>query len=156
MNGLLEKGHNLTVVTTFMKNNPAQNLQFIYLEKAYDYLKTMDLSDMSNDNVFTGLIAGYKYNVIVTDGEKVSWSIKFVLKIYFLGILESDGLEKILDYPDDHKFDLVINDFIGGPALLPLLHKFNYPPLVQVAAFDNHPSKMSHIGGHHYPAYGGY
>lgn len=69
INGLVAKGHNLTVITTFLKNksnNP--NLNFIYLEKAYDYLKSMDLSDMSNDNVFSGLMAGYKYNVLVTDG----------------------------------------------------------------------------------------
>lgn len=69
MNALTSKGHNLTVITTLTQNQPAPNLHLIYLEKAYEYLKAMSLSDMSNDNVFTGLIAGYKYNVMVADGK---------------------------------------------------------------------------------------
>lgn len=63
------------------------------------------------------------------------------------------GLEKILSYPDDFKFDIVLNDFGAGPCLLPLIHKFNYPPVIGVCPFLN-PSYTTYlIGGHKYPAY---
>jgi glucuronosyltransferase len=69
------------------------------------------------------------------------------------GIIKSEGVQTILEYPDEFKFDLVIYDFIGGPILLPLIQKFNYPPMIGVAAFDNCPFRSNLVGGYQYAAY---
>ncbi|CAH1728197.1 unnamed protein product [Chironomus riparius] len=62
-------------------------------------------------------------------------------------------MDKILSYSNDFKFDLVINDFTCGPCLLPIVHKFNYPPIIGVTPFLNPPYTHFTIGGHKYPAY---
>lgn len=63
-----------------------------------------------------------------------------------LGILNSNGLDVILNYPDNFKFDAIIYDFTCGPCLLLFVHKFKNPPLIAVSAFNL-------IGGQKYPAY---
>lgn len=75
-------------------------------------------------------------------------------KFIFSGVLQSQGLDTLLGYPSDFKFDLVIYDFIFGPCLIPFLHKFKYPPLIGVSAFNIPSIKRGLIGGHIYPAYG--
>lgn len=40
-----------------------------------------------------------------------------------------------------------------GPCILPIVHKFNYPPIVGVSAFLNPTYTTFTIGGHKYPAY---
>lgn len=77
-----------------------------------------------------------------------TWNIQSIS-----GMLESNGLQTILDYPDDFKFDLVLHDYTIGPCVLPLIHKFKYPPLIATTAFDNPPYRIHWIGGHNYPAY---
>jgi hypothetical protein len=46
------------------------------------------------------------------------------------------GLNTLLNYPDDFKFDLVLYDYTVGPCLLGLIKKFNYPTVVGVSAFN--------------------
>lgn len=46
-----------------------------------------------------------------------------------------------------------MHDFTAGPCELALIHKFNYPPLISVTAFDNPPYRLNVVGGHKYPAY---
>jgi glucuronosyltransferase len=50
---------------------------------------------------------------------------------------KSKGLTVINNYPSDFKFDLIIYDYSFSPCLLGLVHKFNYPPLIGVSAFNN-------------------
>ena len=70
-----------------------------------------------------------------------------------IGIMNSEGLKTILNYPFNFKFDAVVYDFSGTPCLTPLVHKFNYPPLISVSAFNIPPHTTELIGGHKYPAY---
>lgn len=67
--------------------------------------------------------------------------------------METNGFAQLLAYPDDFPFDLVIYDFTAGPCLLPFLHKFNYPPLVAVSAYNIPSFTTEVIGGHQYYAY---
>lgn len=61
--------------------------------------------------------------------------------------------EELLNYPNDFKVDLVIYDYTIGPCFLGFVHKFNYPPMIAVSAF-NYPSYTSEIaGGHQFYAY---
>lgn len=63
------------------------------------------------------------------------------------GIALSKGLDVIMNYPKDFKFDLVLHDFTCGPCLLGLLPKFKYPPLIGVSAFNNPPYTVDIVGG---------
>lgn len=63
------------------------------------------------------------------------------------GTAMSKGLDVIRNYPEDFKFDLVINDYTCGPCLLGLLPKFKYPPLVGISAFNNPPYTADIFGG---------
>lgn len=56
-------------------------------------------------------------------------------------------------YPDDFKFDLILYDFTLGPCTLGFLHKFNYPPVVGITAYNNPPYTIEILGGHNFYAY---
>lgn len=71
----------------------------------------------------------------------------------FTEALANNGFRTLLNYPDNFKFDIIINDFTIGSSLLPFVHKFNYPPLLVVSAFVHPPYLNDLIGGHHYYAY---
>lgn len=73
--------------------------------------------------------------------------------IHFTEILSSKGFRQLLSYPDDFKFDLIIYDYTLGPCCLPFLHKFNYPPLVSVTAYNNPAYTVQPAGGHNFYSY---
>ncbi|XP_053674714.1 uncharacterized protein LOC128725022 [Anopheles nili] len=138
MEELVSRGHNLTVVSQDGdKSRP--NLTYILLEKVYSTLyvdESLDLIEMAKETPFQSL---------------------FTFKEFYLGMcrgaLKSEGLKVILNYPDSFKFDLVLYDFGCGPCLLPLLHKFGYPPLVSLTPFSNPPYAVEVVGGHKHYAY---
>lgn len=71
-------------------------------------------------------------------------------------MVKTHGFHRLLNYPSDFHFDIVLYDYTCGPCLLPFLHKFNYPPMIGVTAFNNPPSTQDVIGGHLYYAYNPY
>jgi hypothetical protein len=135
----LAKNHNVTFVSGDVSDKKHPNIHYIHLEKTYDIIYENDapFDEMTEGGGSTGFFKG--------------------VQNYFLkncqGNLVSKGLETILNYPDDFKFDIVIHDFTCGPCLLPLVHKFNYPPLVTITAFSIPPYTLTAVGGHKYPAY---
>uniref|UniRef100_A0A182K8V2 UDP-glycosyltransferases domain-containing protein n=1 Tax=Anopheles christyi TaxID=43041 RepID=A0A182K8V2_9DIPT len=138
MEELVARGHNLTVVSPD-GDTSRTNLTYILLEKVYSTLyeeEGLDLLEVSKETPFQSL---------------------FTFKEFYLGMcrgaLKSDGLNVILNYPDHFRFDLVLYDFGCGPCLLPLLHKFHYPPLISLTAFSNPPFSIDIIGGHKQYAY---
>lgn len=140
MEGLARKGYNLTIVSVDIDIITLPNMHYIHMEKAYEALydstEKIDLLQMSNDNSF-----------------KAIFSTNNFCHLNCLGILNSNGLDVILNYPDDFKFDAIIYDFTCGPCLLPFVHKFKNPPLIAVSAFNNPPYTVNLIGGQKYPAY---
>lgn len=73
--------------------------------------------------------------------------------MHFVEAVESKGFQTLINYPDNFKFDLIVNDLTVGSCFLPFVHKFNYPPLIAVTAYG-HPSYLNDLtGGHHYYAY---
>lgn len=120
--------------------NPQANIHYIFLEAAYDTLYSessgVSILEMAEQRSIPAVLGIYRWCDMCCDG-----------------ILKSKGLDVILNYPNDFKFDAVIYDFTCPPCLLPLLHKFNYPPLIAVTAFNNPPYTNQVIGGHKYPAY---
>lgn len=140
--GLAQAGHNVTFVSADISKESRENVHYIHLEKAYliyfESMKGQDFDMMSymDSSIFTQIIGFHDF-----------------IKISCDGILASKGLDVILNYPSDFKFDVVIHDFTFGPCLLPLIHKFHYPPLVAVTAFSNPPYSTISIGGIKYPSY---
>lgn len=67
--------------------------------------------------------------------------------------MNSNGLQLILNYPSTFKFDAVVYDASNTVCLIPLLHKFNSPPLISVSAFNIPPHTPALVGGLKYPAY---
>lgn len=59
----------------------------------------------------------------------------------------------MLNYPDNFKFDLILYDFTLGPCILGFLHKFNYPPMIGLTAFNIPSYTVEIVGGHIQYAY---
>lgn len=139
--GLVEKGHNVTFLSADM-GKPMPNLHYIMFEKTYEnflaagdpslttLLDYANLSPIQNILAFPSLMLGA-----------------------CVGNLVSKGMDQILSYPNDFKFDLVFHDFTFGPCLLPLIAKFNYPPLISLTGFANPPFVTDLVGGQKHSAY---
>lgn len=140
VNGLAEKGFNVTMLSVDNDKNPGPNIHYIHLEGAYKAIYesevSMNLREMADQQSFQR-IKGMN-----------DW-----LLLNCQGVYKSKGLDIILNYPDSFKFDALIYDFTGIACLLPLLHKFNYPPLIAVSPFDDPVHAHSIMGGKIYPAY---
>lgn len=136
--GLAEKGHNITMVSVDKDENPPANVHYIHLEKTYSSMyegsEGVSLLEMADQQFVHALVGVFEW-----------------CDLCCVGVMKSKGLDLILNYPDNFKFDLVIYDFTCGPCLLPLLHKFNYPPLVSVTAFSNPPYTHHLTGGQKFP-----
>lgn len=68
-------------------------------------------------------------------------------------MMKMDAYQKLLKYPSNWKVDLIIDDYSIGPCFLGFSHKFNYPPMVSVTAFNNPTFTSEVFGGHQYYAY---
>lgn len=143
---LANRGHNVTFLSVDKPIGDTKNLHYIVLENTYELFQSgssetsldlIKLSEASNSNKLYGAKAVVEFCIP---------NCKAIMQA-------EKGIDKILNYPNNFKFDLVINDFTCGPCLIPLIHKFNYPPTIGVTAFLNPPFTDLTIGGHKYPAY---
>lgn len=142
--GLAKAGHNVTFFSVDPPNLKTNNLHYIVhkgaRENFYEGEGKVDLieySRQSSNNKFKGAFVTSDY------------CLKTCEAIY----KTKNGFSELLSYSDDFKFDIVVNDFTCGPCLLPLIHKFKYPPIVGVSAFLNPSYTYFTIGGYKYPAY---
>uniref|UniRef100_A0A1Q3FQU4 Putative ecdysteroid udp-glucosyltransferase n=1 Tax=Culex tarsalis TaxID=7177 RepID=A0A1Q3FQU4_CULTA len=140
MEALAAKGYNLTIVSADVEKVQKVNMTYIHLEETYHAVhegdSAIDLYEMAQEGLVKSMLTFYEYGMASCGGS-----------------LRSKGLEQILSYPSDFKFDLVLYDFTLGPCILGLHHKFGQPPLVGVTAFNIPPYTNDLIGGHKYPAY---
>ncbi|KAG5685003.1 hypothetical protein PVAND_014206 [Polypedilum vanderplanki] len=137
---LAERGHNVTFVSADLDKNPPKNLHYIHLEKQYEAFveestgnnasETVDYTELVGLNPWITIMMfnGYGFDVCSS-------------------LAKSKGFWRILNYPDDFKFDLMVYDYTFGPCSLGLLKKFNYPPLIGITAFCNPPTTADIIGG---------
>lgn len=140
LRGLAKKGYNVTMVSVDDDKSPPPNIHYIFIEGTYEAIyngqHSVDLLEMADQKTLVKIAGFFDWCFACCDG-----------------ILNSKGLDIILNYPNDFKFDAVIYDFTCGGCLLPLLHKFNYPPLIAVTAFSNPPYTHHLTGGNKYPAF---
>lgn len=138
--GLAEKGYNITMVSVDNDKNPHPNIHYIFMEETYSTIYGndgggFDMLEFAETKPIRGVIEVNNWCDMACDG-----------------VLKSKGLEQIINYPDEFKFDVVLYDVTCGPCMLPLMHKFNYPPLIAVTAFNNPPYTPQLVGGQKYPA----
>ena len=146
MHKLAEIGHNITILAVDLPrnlNDIPKNVHYIYLEETYNVLYAKFDETVGLDlREFVGVS-----------------SIALIPKFYeftfgsSVGILKSQGLKHLINYPDNYKFDLIIYDYTCGSLLLGFLKQFQYPPLIGISAFLNPPSTLDLVGGHYYPGY---
>lgn len=97
INGLAAKGHNITVASADVDQKAPSNVHYLHLDEAYPLLeKTFALAE-GVDGVLSGIKLLYDWCHVAAEG-----------------IAQSSGFKTLLSYPDNFKFDLVINDFTCG------------------------------------------
>lgn len=138
INQLAQHGHNVTALSVNVDFNAPENVTYIHLENTYNVLygngkANNDILKRSEENPFQATLSFYKFATLGC-----------------IGATRSAGLQKLMEYPDDFRFDLVIYDFTCGPCALGFLHKFNYPPLVSLSGFSI-PQFSHHLVGGHKP-----
>ncbi|XP_055910229.1 UDP-glucosyltransferase 2-like [Eupeodes corollae] len=139
---LAEQGHNVTVLSVDLPKPSEKlpsNLHYIHLEEGYSIYSgdiKIDLKDY--------------FGISPLQQIPLFYDTCDTLNQY---IVKSKGLHTLLNYPDDFKFDLVLNDYTMGPLLLGFMHKFKYPPLIGMSAFLNPPITIDQMSHHYFPAY---
>lgn len=152
------KDHNLTIISADIDKKTLPNMHYIHLEKMYDVIydpnDNFDIIEYANAGPIKS-VTGYGTWIVASCKGGSFWLVlhKNFSTVKILGLLASKGLKTILDYPDDFKFDVVVFDYTAGSCILPLIHKFKYPPLISVTPFSSPNFKTEYVGGHQYPAY---
>lgn len=159
MNRLAEVGHNVTVLSVNVDSAAPANVTYIHLENSYNTLygngtlARNDILKRSNEMAMAATVSFYKFGLLGCEGRQRSRPTRLsvtllTLFLSFAGAITSKGLQHLLQYPPDFRFDLVIYDFTCGPCVLALLHKFHYPPLVSVTGFGVPQFTERLVGGH--------
>lgn len=141
---LAENGHNLTLLSVDLP--PAtevvpKNVHFIHLEKTYEIIFSSYKGDFS--------IEDYTRNRGI---EAIKMMQEYALNIA-IGESKSIGYTKLMNYPSEFKFDLILADYTMGPQLFGFVHRFNYPLVIGMTAFLNSPNTIDFIGHHSFSGY---
>uniref|UniRef100_A0A182K6E0 UDP-glycosyltransferases domain-containing protein n=1 Tax=Anopheles christyi TaxID=43041 RepID=A0A182K6E0_9DIPT len=142
VNRLAEVGHNVTVLSVNVDPHAPTNVSYIHLENSYNTLygngtaARNDILKRSNEMSMAATISFYRFGLLGCEGA-----------------ITSKGLQQLLQYPADFRFDLVIYDFTCGPCVLGLMQKFQFPPLVSVTGFGVPQFTEQLVGGHKASSY---
>ncbi|CAH1173993.1 unnamed protein product [Phaedon cochleariae] len=131
---LVASGHNVTVIGPKTISTENRKFHYIPLEGLLDEIGVflpddyMHLSTLGNIKMFNDFI-------ITTCNHTI----------------HTKGLQKLMDYPKDFKFDLILLDLTATPCFLPLLERFNSPPAIVISAMTLSPV-LSELFGNSFPA----
>uniref|UniRef100_A0A1B0D9R0 Uncharacterized protein n=1 Tax=Phlebotomus papatasi TaxID=29031 RepID=A0A1B0D9R0_PHLPP len=138
---LAARGHNVTSITSDLDDYKTPNLTYLYLDKLKEYLESPAFQEID----------------MLEYGTMNPWLSALFMPWYIVDFLDSEilstGFRQLLDYPDDFEFDLVLYDYLLGPALLPFVHKFKNPPLVGLTAFYSPSTTANFVGSVFNPAF---
>lgn len=118
--GLVDRGFNVTVLSAEIEYS-TDRLHFVFMERIYERIVADFPDDYHIDDpksVFRCIKDSYRFSHFVSTE-----------------LLRTNGVKKLLSYPDNFEFDLIIHDFTMGQSLLGFWIKFGKPPLVSVSAF---------------------
>ncbi|GAB0086101.1 hypothetical protein DMENIID0001_000940 [Sergentomyia squamirostris] len=124
---LAQKGHNVTSISANRETEIVPNLHYVHMDSVYDVMFNKSNEDHWQDIDF------------------MTWKTWNPFRQYFVfmslcdqmitGELKSSGYKELLSYSNKTTFDLIIHDYIAGPALLSFVEKFSNPPLIAATAF---------------------
>lgn len=116
--GLVERGHNLTILTVeYERSRP--NVTYIYMENIYESLSEFYIKtpwSLHPKSPYTTIKERHQLN-------------NFISRKLF----ETKGLRQLANYPKSFKFHAVVFDFTLGQSLLAFVEYFEFPPLVSVS-----------------------
>lgn len=133
-------GHNVTVFAPDKDVSTITNLHFIWAEKVYE---TIYPPEENTNEKYSQATSPFS---IITD----VWP--GVLPMCE-SLLDTDGFRQLLNYPNSFKVDLLIVDITIGPCWAGFLHRFKYPPIVGITAFEIPDYIYDYMDGHRQPAY---
>ncbi|CAD7082966.1 unnamed protein product [Hermetia illucens] len=136
---LASQGHNLTVLSVDKSKKPIKNAHIMDMQEIYSMVygnEKYDIDEFIGMDVFSEIHSSFEF-----------------MYTFCNAIGKTDGFQTLLNYPDDFKFDLVIQDFTIVSCLAGFLHKFNYPPLINVSPYKYIIPHAETIGGHFYSSY---
>ncbi|XP_001653288.2 UDP-glucuronosyltransferase 2B20 [Aedes aegypti] len=140
INGLAAKGHSVTALSVDIEENPPQNVSYIKIEGVYESINELmgmesDFFELGDMNPFTSIAMFNDYIML---------SCEMTLK--------SKGLQQLMAYPSDFKFDLIISDYLNGPCLSAVTqHRFGRPPYIAATAFHVLTTTNTLSGAYSYP-----
>ncbi|GJQ80787.1 hypothetical protein Trydic_g9378 [Trypoxylus dichotomus] len=137
VSGLLEKGHNVTLIGHYDIRINSENYTLLKIEGVDAIYANMDISD--------------KVTTVKSSVMKLREIWDFITAFVDLD-LNSSALEKLLEYPRNH-FDLIIFDITSGQYLYPLIQYFEKPPVMAVAPIGLPPYILGAMGSHFYSYY---
>lgn len=161
INELALRGHNVTVISPFKNKNALPGAHYIHFGDEFqstlpEYVK-MYMNSPEPMSPFQEQFLLADSLSICCSGRYLSFCIFHLIGFHSIFLLaeslNTSGVRTLLNYPNDFKFDVIINDFTVGSCFLPFLHKFNYPPLISISAYGHPPFLNDLVGGHHYYAY---
>ncbi|KAG5891753.1 hypothetical protein JTB14_012487 [Gonioctena quinquepunctata] len=120
-NALVSKGHNVTVLrSNSIPVKKRENLHTIIIEGLHEMCTSeiIDTEKFSRMGAYALIHLFFEYSEMLCDHT-----------------LDTKGLQTLIDYPKNFKFDLILIELTIGPCLAPLIQKFNYPPVVGVTPF---------------------
>lgn len=128
---LVRHGHTVTSLSCDVDERPPANLTYHHLELVYStlyaqYQQETAAADQPPMDVFQYSDLGTWTKLILSR----FWALNM-----FRGTVNSKGFQELLDYPDDHPFDLIIYDTITSPAMMVFLDKFSAVPVISVTPF---------------------
>ncbi|XP_055688538.1 UDP-glycosyltransferase UGT5-like [Lutzomyia longipalpis] len=137
---LAERGHNITSISVDIEENAPKNVHYLHLDRVYEVLYDgsgdMNYVELGRSNVFMKILVYVAFTMRALQGSAIS-----------------TGYQKLLNYPDDFKFDLIINDFTAGPILLPFATKFQNVPIIGASAHYSVSFALPLVGGVATPSY---
>ncbi|KAJ3663945.1 hypothetical protein Zmor_008158 [Zophobas morio] len=135
--GLANKGHNVTHLTHDRDEVKPVNYTQIYVEDAYKVAQhTLDWIKLSRSGIL----------------ENIFGFVNMCDTICTVA-LKSRGLQQLLHYPREFKFDLIIIDATMGSCFYPLIHRFNYPATIAVTTLLLQTTIAYNFGYNLQPAY---
>ncbi|KAJ4431914.1 hypothetical protein ANN_20520 [Periplaneta americana] len=137
MLALANRGHQMTVVSPDASKDNVPNLTNIKLEGVYDTMR--DDFDFENlgDTTASGIITVL-----------FEWA-DFVCQKEF----KSDGAKKLLNYPSNDQFDLIIVEAGWAECFYGFIHKFGSPPVVATSPYGLTPWMDAAFGAPDNPSY---
>ncbi|KAK7865277.1 hypothetical protein R5R35_012574 [Gryllus longicercus] len=119
LTALATRGHNVTVISPEAQKNRVANLTDLPVDGLYEAIG----GDMDFD--------------VLHEATMFFW-IKEMFAFFRKGCLftlKSDSFKRLMEYPTDFKFDLVLMEPIGVECMFGILPRFGNPPIVTVASF---------------------